>query len=110
MKTIQIIVLIFILNNCTTQKGACEEDALAIDHGYSYGGCEDLPIFVFLKSVRTNEEGRSELQKYIDFQLLRCLRYTQAKGAAPTTILGMWFGDGDVFEVNNNDNVKKFVS
>jgi hypothetical protein len=36
------------------------------------------------------------------------LRYTQAKGAAPTTILGMWFGDGDVFEVNNNENVINF--
>jgi hypothetical protein len=33
------------------------------------------------------------------------LRYTQTSGITATTILGMWMGDGDVFEINNNANV-----
>jgi len=34
------------------------------------------------------------------------LRYTQKEGDAPIAASkGMWFGDGDVFEVNNNTNV-----
>ncbi len=33
------------------------------------------------------------------------LRYTQAVGDTPTTSKGMWFGDGDVFEVSNETNV-----
>lgn len=33
------------------------------------------------------------------------LRYTQESGAVPTTSVGMWMGDGDLFEINNNTNV-----
>ncbi len=33
------------------------------------------------------------------------LRYTQKVGDTPTTSKGMWFGDGDVFEITNNTNV-----
>lgn len=36
------------------------------------------------------------------------LRYTQANGATPTTSVGMWMGDGDLFEINNNSNVVNF--
>lgn len=34
------------------------------------------------------------------------LRYTQSVGSTPTTSVGMWMGDGDLFEINNNTNVK----
>lgn len=33
------------------------------------------------------------------------LRYTQTSGLTPTSSIGMWMGDGDVFEINNNANV-----
>lgn len=33
------------------------------------------------------------------------LRYTQKSGDTPTTSKGMWMGDGDLFEINNNANV-----
>jgi len=33
------------------------------------------------------------------------LRYTQTSGLTATTTVGMWMGDGDVFEINNNSNV-----
>jgi len=34
------------------------------------------------------------------------LRYTQTTGVTPVAATkGMWFGDGDVFEVSNNTNV-----
>jgi hypothetical protein len=33
------------------------------------------------------------------------LRYTQTDGFVPTASLGMWIGDGDMFEINNNANV-----
>lgn len=34
------------------------------------------------------------------------LRYTQKVGDTPVAASkGMWFGDGDVFEINNNTNV-----
>lgn len=36
------------------------------------------------------------------------IRYTQATGATPTTSVGMWMGDGDLFEINNNVNVVNF--
>lgn len=34
------------------------------------------------------------------------VRYTQSDTGVPTTTHGMWMGDGDVFEVNNNFNFK----
>ena len=33
------------------------------------------------------------------------VRYTMVDTDAPTTTHGMWYGDGDVFEVSNNKNV-----
>ncbi len=33
------------------------------------------------------------------------LRYTQTENITPTAILGMWMGDGDLFEISNNTNV-----
>jgi len=36
------------------------------------------------------------------------LRYTQTAGVTPTTSVGMWMGDGDLFEINNNANVIAF--
>ncbi len=36
------------------------------------------------------------------------LRYTQTSGLTPTVSVGMWMGDGDLFEINNNANVISF--
>lgn len=37
------------------------------------------------------------------------LRYTQALGETPVAATkGMWMGDGDLFEINNNENVVNF--
>ena len=36
------------------------------------------------------------------------IRYTQANGSTPTASVGMWMGDGDLFEINNNSNVVSF--
>lgn len=36
------------------------------------------------------------------------IRYTQNTLLTPTASVGMWMGDGDLFEINNNANVLAF--
>lgn len=40
------------------------------------------------------------------------VRFTQVDGETPTTSHGMWFGNGDYFEITNNANIRaaKFIA
>ena len=74
----KMILYLFILSifGCTSQKGACENE---VKVGEDTGTCSEASLYFIIGSSYLAPEGKRNLfNDLANFQLLRCLRYTQA--------------------------------